>query len=99
MDPIGMALAAVADVWDEVSETPYTARDLGLPVDRLPEISEAATQETSARAKALLAVLDELDVDALPHELALTVEVARAQMQLRAPAGDWYWLVYDPLGC
>ena len=97
MDAVGLALTIVEDAWEEVRRSPYVARDLGLPVDRLPDLSEEAAHARSTRARQVLAKLDDLDVSSLPQELALTVEVARSQMAIREKAGDWYWLVFDPL--
>jgi uncharacterized protein (DUF885 family) len=98
MDSVALALAAIAEAWEEARRSPYIARDLGLPVDRLPEITEEAARAKGARAQAVLDKIDALDLSELPQELALTVEVARSQMAMHARAGDWYWLVFDPLG-
>jgi uncharacterized protein (DUF885 family) len=97
-DPVGLALAATDAAWDEVRRSPHIAQNLGVPLDRLPEVTEAAAVEQAARARSVLDSIDAIDLSELPHELALTVEVARAQMTLRVRAGDWYWLVFDPLG-
>ena len=97
MDAVSLALAAVEDAWEEVKLSPYIGRDLGRPVDRLPEITEEAAVAQSARAQALLDRIAAIDVAELPHELHLTLEVARSQMTLRAKAGEWYWLLFDPL--
>ncbi|MDP9100870.1 MAG: DUF885 domain-containing protein [Actinomycetota bacterium] len=97
MDAVGFALAAVEDAWEQVQHSPYIARDLGRPVDRLPEITEEAALAQSARARAVLAKIEAIDVAELPHELRLTLEVARSQMTVRARAGEWYWLLFDPL--
>jgi uncharacterized protein (DUF885 family) len=95
---IGLALSVIDAAWEEVRRSPYTARDLGLPIDRLPQVSEAEAVAQSERAQRVLDRIETLDTGALPHELALTVEVARHQMATRSRAGDWYWLVFDPLG-
>jgi uncharacterized protein (DUF885 family) len=97
MEDVALALSVVADAWEEVRRSPYVARDLGLPLDRLPELSEEAAKAKGARAQRVLDRIAALDVSALPHDLALTVEVARSQLTMRARAGEWYWLVFDPL--
>ena len=98
MDAVGLALSAIEDAWEEVRRSPYVARDLGLPVDRLPDVSEEAAVAQSQRAQLVLDKIEALDATELPHELALTLEVARNQMTNRVRAGEWYWLVFDPLG-
>jgi len=97
MDVVGLALAAIEDAWELVRRSPYVARGLGLPVDHLPQVSETEARAQSTRAQTVLDAIDALDISELPHELALTVEVARQQMSVRARAGEWYWLVFDPL--
>ena len=98
MDSVGLALAAVEDAWELVRTGPYVALGLGTPLHRLPDVSEAAVVRRSARAREVLAAIEAIDTADLPHELLLTVEVARDQMAAQAKAGDWYWLVFDPLG-
>jgi uncharacterized protein (DUF885 family) len=98
MDNAERALRAVEDSWDEVRRSPYIVADQGLPVDRLPQVTEQDAIEQSARARRVLDALDAVETTALPHQLALTVEVARQQMTMRSRAGEWYWLVFDPLG-
>ena len=95
---IGVALSLIEDAWEEVRQSPFVARDLGDAIDRLPHITEASALAQGERAKRMLGKIDAINIGALPHELALTLEVARNQMEFRSHAGDWYWLVFDPLG-
>lgn len=95
---IALALVGIDRVWAQVRRTPYVQRDQPLPIDRLPDIGEAATAARSARAKEALAVLDQVDATALPRDLALTHAVARLTAQRMAKEGERYWLAFDPLG-
>ena len=95
---IGIAMVAIDLVWSELRQTPSVQRHLGMPIDRLPDISEQAVMARSQRAKEALALIADVDESRLPHELALTVAVARATAERMAKEGDWYWLVFDPMG-
>jgi uncharacterized protein (DUF885 family) len=96
-EQVGLALAAIADVWEEFRSSSFAGNPDG-PVDRLPDVSEQGAIAISARATELLEAIDSLRVNELPHELALTVESARNLLSARVHAADWYWLVFDPLG-
>lgn len=95
---VGLALVGIEKVWSEVARTPWVQRDLGLPVDRLPEISEDAVASRSRRASRALAILARADVALMPHELRLTYNVARKAAQRMACEADRYWLAFDPMG-
>lgn len=64
----------------------------------LPDLSEQGVIDRSAKAAELLARLNEIDDDQLPHDAALSVRLARHTLSHKAKAADWYWLVFDPLG-
>ena len=95
---IALAIVGIDRVWEEVRRTPWVQRDLGLPVDRLPDISEAATIARSSRAADALIALDQVDVNLLPRDLQLTHHVARLTATRMASEADRYWLAFDPLG-
>jgi uncharacterized protein (DUF885 family) len=95
---LAQALAVLDGLWLDMREGPYVRRDLGLPIDRLPDISEAATVARSDRAKGLLARLGKIDSTSLPNDVAMSLGVARFTLERMAKEGDWYWLVFDPLG-
>ena len=95
---VGLALVGIDKVWSEVARTPWVQRDLGLPVDRLPDIGEDAVASRSRRAFEALAILERVDPVLLPRELRLTHEVARKTAQRMASEADRYWLAFDPLG-
>ncbi|HZG45691.1 MAG TPA: DUF885 domain-containing protein [Allosphingosinicella sp.] len=95
---IAASLKVLEGAWSEVRASPYIQRDLGLPIDRLPDISEEGAIARSARARRLLGMADEIDPDLLPEELATSVGAARFALERMAREGDWYWLVFDPMG-
>src|SRR5690606_24526189 len=95
---LAAAMVAIEGVWREVSRSPFVQGDLGLPIDRLPDIGEEAVAARSERAAGLLAQIDAIDRAALPHELGLTLAVARTTVSRMAREAEWYWLVIDPLG-
>lgn len=95
---IALALVGIDKVWSEIARTPWVQRDLGLPVDRLPDIGEDAVASRSGRATEALAVLDQADVALLPHDLRLTHGVAHKTAQRMASEAYRYWLAFDPLG-
>jgi len=97
-EAIALALVGIDRVWAEVRRTPWVQRDLGLPIDRLPDISEAASAARSHRAAETLIALDRVDVTLLPRDLQLTYNVARLTATRMAAEADRYWLAFDPLG-
>ncbi|MCH8616621.1 DUF885 domain-containing protein [Sphingomonas sp. SM33] len=97
-EAIALALVGIDKVWAEVRRTPWVERDLGLPVDRLPDIGEAAVAARSRRAAEALYALDRANEAFLPRELKLTHTVARLTAARMAAEADRYWLAFDPLG-
>lgn len=95
---IAAALNVLEGTWSEVRASPYTQRDLGLPIDRLPDLSEEAAIARSARARKLLDMADGIEPALLAEELATSVGAARFTLERLAREGDWYWLVFDPMG-
>lgn len=95
---IALALVGIDKVWAELRRTPWVQRDLGLPVDRLPDISETAVAARSARAAEALLTLDRVDVTVLPRDLRLTHNVARIIALRMSSEIQRYWLAFDPLG-
>lgn len=95
---IARALVGIDRVWAEVRQTPYILRDSPLPIDRLPDIGEAATNARSRRADEALAVLNSVDNAELPSDLAITLQVARLTAARMSKEAERYWLAFDPLG-
>src|SRR5258708_2366879 len=95
---VANAMVVVDGAWAEVRGTFYVQSKLNLPIDRLPDIGEAAVRARSERAAELLARIHQIDEAALPRELSLTLAVARITLARTAREGDLYWLAIDMLG-
>lgn len=93
-EQIGIALRVIDDTWSEYAraQQPFF-RTFGLP-----RVSIEAARRKSALARDLLVRIDGLDLAALPDELALTVQVARARVAMWVNEDDWYWTAFDPSG-
>jgi uncharacterized protein (DUF885 family) len=83
--PATTAPAIVAEVgnawWQFVlDESPVTRLDNGLPVEKLPDVSDAHTKESAGRVRALLARLDQADTAKLSGEDLLSSLVLRDRM-------------------
>ena len=55
----------------------YIRMRLGLPIERLPDVSPAKLQSDAARAGSLRKSLEGLDLGTLDHEDALSLDVLR----------------------
>lgn len=86
------------EAWAEFGSGTFVAQNLGLQIERVPDISEAAAIDRSSRAVRWLERAAAIDVSSLPIDQVLTLEVARQVMERRAREGEWYWHVFDPLG-
>lgn len=95
---MALALKVLEGTWSELRASPYIQRDLGLPVDRLPDLSEEAAIDKSARAESLLRICDKIDSALLPEQLAISLGSARFTLDRMKREGDYYWLVFDPMG-
>ncbi|WP_126177116.1 DUF885 domain-containing protein [Tsuneonella rigui] len=95
---IANALVVLDQVWAETAQRPFVQANLGRPIDRLPDIGFDATEARSARGARLLASIDALEQTQLPHDLVLTLAVARANAERMAKEAERYWLVIDPNG-
>ncbi|MGH6613346.1 DUF885 domain-containing protein [Sphingomonas sp.] len=96
-DALARALCLIDRVWQMTEAGPWTISDRERPIDRLPDLSEAAAIARSARAGALVADIDTIDASPLPHDVATTLAVARMNAARWAREGEWYWLVFDPV--
>ena len=96
-ETIGRALRAIDDATGEIRENSVWLSNSSAPWRELPQFSEAEAQRRSALGRDLIARIDALDANLLPHELRLTLRVARYHAELWSREADWWWLVCDPL--
>ncbi len=101
--PPEQALSAVSQAqdlaWGHIGSDFFPQRERGAPLDgKLPDLSfEGALRRADMGAK-ILALLETVDDDELPHDWALTAKL------LRYYAGSWsreaehYWVAIDPTG-
>jgi len=93
-----LSLVGIQKVWDELAQSPFVQRDLGVPIDRLPDIGEAAVAARSSRAADALALLDRVDTTGFSRDMEMNHEVARSLAQRMSKEAERYWLAFDPLG-
>jgi uncharacterized protein (DUF885 family) len=64
---------------------------LGMPVTRLPDVSEAGYREQGAFARHMLERLERIDGTALPHEDWLSLEIAKWECREGVDFQDHFW--------
>jgi uncharacterized protein (DUF885 family) len=94
---IGTAQRIVDDAWDQVRQGPYVQQNLGVLPTRLPDLSHAEAVRRTEVGRDFLARLAAIDLDELPHDLALSLRLVRWRAQLWKCQADWYWTVCDPI--
>ncbi len=95
-EALGLALRLIDTTWRLTEAGPWTQPEDARPIDRLSDMSEAATLARSARAQTLLGRFADVDAAALPRDLASTLGLARVTVARWAREGEWYWHVFDP---
>lgn len=95
---LAIANRVLADAWDVLCTSPFVALQIEGRMTHLPDLGHDAAVATSATARALLARIDALDLDALPAALSVPLRQARYGVEHRTHAADWYWTVIDPAG-
>lgn len=70
----------------------------GRSVESFPDLSESWAECMASEARSALEQIKAIDIAALPHQLALTVKIARFQLEIEAQALDRYWLAQDYSG-
>jgi uncharacterized protein (DUF885 family) len=92
------ALRIIDDAWSEVREGSWVKKQLGAPLDRLPDLSYGEAERRTQLGRSLLARIEALDLDALPSDIALTLRLVRNRANTWAREAEWYWTVSDPSG-
>lgn len=95
---VGRALVLIHDAWAQLAKNASVWTSTGEPLRAVPRVDLAEAERRARASEDLLARAAEIDLGALPHELALTVRVAVGRAQSWAREADWYWLAFDPLG-
>src|SRR6185312_12064303 len=92
------AASIVDDAWQELRSTHFVQEQTGTIPERLPDVSFAEAERRSAVGRSLLARLESLEWERLPHELALTLRLVRFRATTWSREAQWYWHVSDPRG-
>ena len=67
----------------------------GEPLRDLPQISEELVQDQARDAKEQLGLIDRIELDALPHDMAISVLVAKEHFSAAEALSKHYWVVND----
>jgi uncharacterized protein (DUF885 family) len=95
---LGTALRIIDDAWEVVRQGSWVKKQLGLPLDRLPDLSYAEAERRTRLGRSLLARIEALDLECLPADVGLTVRLVRHRASTWAREAEWYWTVCDPVG-
>jgi uncharacterized protein (DUF885 family) len=95
---INKALGIADDAWEEARRSALVQARLGGTLAQLPDVSMEEAERRSRVGRALLERMNAISMDALPHDLALTLRLVRFNASTWARAADWYWIVIDPVG-
>jgi uncharacterized protein (DUF885 family) len=68
---------------------------LGLPIERLPDVSLEKLSSDASRAESLERSLAEVDAAALDHDDALSLDVLKRRLREMREAPRFYWLTFD----
>jgi len=82
-------------IWQRKRDTFMQRVAAGRPIEAFPDLSETESDRTASQARSDLAAFEAIDLAALPHQVALTVKLARFQLGLDAQAFERYWLAQD----
>ncbi len=95
---IGAALKVIEAINRDVDSNFYNQFMSGRPLLSLPQISEADTVERAEKAAEMLELIESIEFGTLPHDLAISVLVARQQFEKQRVLGKHYWHVHDLAG-
>jgi uncharacterized protein (DUF885 family) len=95
---LSAALRVADDAWEELKRTPYVQQRLGITPVGLLDVSLAEAERRSRVGGTLLKRIDSIDLDTLPHDLALTLRLVRFRARTWSEEAKWYWTALDPRG-
>jgi uncharacterized protein (DUF885 family) len=95
---IAKALRLIGEAEREVMRGGWGGPAAGEPVDRLPVPDEADAERKAELGARLSGMAAQIDLAALPHDLATTVKVSTDLAERWSNSHRWWWLVHDPLG-
>jgi uncharacterized protein (DUF885 family) len=86
------------DAWTELQRSLYVQQEIGAPLSCLPDLSLEDAERRSTVGRSLLQRINALDLNTLPHDLALTLRLVRFRAEAWSHEADRYWMVIDPRG-
>jgi uncharacterized protein (DUF885 family) len=95
---LATALRIVDDAWEELRRGVFVQAELGHPLTRLPDFSQAEAERKSGVARGLLERVRQMPTTDLPADVALSLRVVEFRARLWAKEAEWYWSVVDPAG-
>lgn len=81
--------------WQRMSERFLPRYRACRVIHQFPDLSAAHAAKVAADAKASLRELDALELDILPHQVALSIKVLQFQLGIEAQAAERYWLACE----
>lgn len=96
-EPQVIAAEIIEDTWAIAARANFLTRQGG-GLAPLPDIGFDAIAARSRAGAQLIARIDELEVDLLPADVAVSIDTAASLARRWAREEEWYWLVFDPLG-
>ncbi len=94
--PSSQIIKDIGDVFFEwMKENNLNLRmNLGLKIERLPDVSVTKAEKDAATAKAFLARLEKVLPEELPHEDELSLDVLRRRFENIINSARFYWLTF-----
>src|SRR5436305_11562069 len=82
-------------IWKRRSDRFLSRVADGRPIESFPDLSEAEAERTASEARSFLAEIEGIDIEALPHQLALTVKLICYPLKTETQASNRYWLAQE----
>jgi uncharacterized protein (DUF885 family) len=92
---VGTALRVVDTAWTQMRQRSRWAEVAGESPSALMHISQTAADERTQRAREIVTSIEALELDALPHDLRVTIEVAAWHARRWSFEAAWYPTVFD----
>lgn len=95
---VGAAIRIIDDAWSELRRAPGWGAPRLNDCSAMVDVSIEEAERRAAVGRGLSTRIAALDCAALPHDVALTVQVAAVYASRWRMEAERYWTVFDPLG-
>jgi uncharacterized protein (DUF885 family) len=92
---VGIALRVIDTAWTQMRQRSRWAEVAGESPVALMHVSQSAAHDRAERARELVTSIDALELDDLPHDLRITIEVAAWHARRWRLEAAWYPTVFD----